>query len=108
MDCRAQGGSAAENLALQNIQARLRMVIAFLLAQVRAVGGMLLGGCLLGVEAGPAGKLWLLLGEQGRWRLTPRPRGHRRGRLAQRLVQQVVCLSVVERAVRKQYCSWQD
>lgn len=28
------GGSAAENLALQNIQARLRMVVAFLLAQL--------------------------------------------------------------------------
>lgn len=28
------GGSPAENLALQNIQARLRMVLAFLLAQV--------------------------------------------------------------------------
>ncbi|KAF5843733.1 glutamine-dependent NAD(+) synthetase [Dunaliella salina] len=31
---RAHGGSNAENLALQNIQARLRMVIAFLLAQL--------------------------------------------------------------------------
>ena len=31
---RAQGGSAAENLALQNVQARLRMVFAFLLAQL--------------------------------------------------------------------------
>ena len=30
---RVHGGSAAENLALQNIQARLRMVLAFLLAQ---------------------------------------------------------------------------
>jgi len=30
----ADGGSLAENLALQNIQARLRMVIAFLLAQL--------------------------------------------------------------------------
>lgn len=28
------GGSPAENLALQNIQARLRMVVAFLLAQL--------------------------------------------------------------------------
>ncbi len=40
------GGSAAENLALQNIQARLRMVLAFLLAQlmpwVRGWGGFLL------------------------------------------------------------------
>ncbi|OBZ66727.1 Glutamine-dependent NAD(+) synthetase [Grifola frondosa] len=31
---RAHGGSAAENLALQNIQARLRMVIAYLFAQL--------------------------------------------------------------------------
>lgn len=31
------GGSPAENLALQNIQARLRMVLAFLLAQVRTL-----------------------------------------------------------------------
>jgi NAD+ synthase (glutamine-hydrolysing) len=30
----ADGGSEAENLALQNIQARLRMVVAFLLAQL--------------------------------------------------------------------------
>ena len=30
----ADGGTLAENLALQNIQARLRMVIAFLLAQL--------------------------------------------------------------------------
>ena len=30
----ADGGSQAENLALQNIQARLRMVLAFLLAQL--------------------------------------------------------------------------
>ena len=30
----ADGGSEAENLALQNIQARLRMVLAFLLAQL--------------------------------------------------------------------------
>jgi hypothetical protein len=40
------GGSAAENLALQNIQARLRMVLAFLLAQlmpwVRGRAGFLL------------------------------------------------------------------
>lgn len=35
---RVHGGSPAENLALQNIQARLRMVLAFLLAQVRALG----------------------------------------------------------------------
>ena len=31
----ADGGSGAENLALQNIQARLRMVLAFFLAQLR-------------------------------------------------------------------------
>ncbi|KAF7794441.1 hypothetical protein EIP86_005575 [Pleurotus ostreatoroseus] len=31
---RAHGGSSAENLALQNIQARLRMVIAYLFAQL--------------------------------------------------------------------------
>ncbi|KAK0457751.1 uncharacterized protein EV420DRAFT_1547161 [Desarmillaria tabescens] len=46
---RAQGGSSAENLALQNIQARLRMVIAYLFAQllpwVRGrVGGLLVLG----------------------------------------------------------------
>ncbi|CAL8465594.1 g5130 [Coccomyxa elongata] len=32
---RADGGTTAENLALQNIQARLRMVLAFFLAQLR-------------------------------------------------------------------------
>lgn len=31
---KAHGGSAAENLALQNIQARLRMVVAYLFAQL--------------------------------------------------------------------------
>ena len=31
----ADGGSTAENLALQNIQARLRMVLAFFIAQLR-------------------------------------------------------------------------
>lgn len=31
---RSQGGTNAENLALQNIQARLRMVIAYLFAQL--------------------------------------------------------------------------
>lgn len=36
---RAHGGSSAENLALQNIQARLRMVLAFLIAQVCWGGG---------------------------------------------------------------------
>eukprot|EP00775_Hariotina_reticulata_P006615 gene6615-6843_t len=43
---RVDGGSPAENLALQNIQARLRMVMAFLLAQllpwVRGRSGFLL------------------------------------------------------------------
>ena len=43
---KVQGGTHAENLALQNIQARLRMVLAFLLAQlmpwVRGVSGFLL------------------------------------------------------------------
>lgn len=43
---RVHGGTAAENLALQNIQARLRMVLAFLLAQlmpwVRGRNGFLL------------------------------------------------------------------
>jgi NH3-dependent NAD+ synthetase len=36
------GGSRAENLALQNIQARVRMVTAFFLAQVRECRGGLL------------------------------------------------------------------
>ena len=31
----ADGGTNAENLALQNIQARLRMVLAFFMAQLR-------------------------------------------------------------------------
>ena len=31
----ADGGTLAENLALQNIQARMRMVLAFFLAQLR-------------------------------------------------------------------------
>lgn len=31
---RSNGGSAAENLALQNIQARLRMVLAYMFAQL--------------------------------------------------------------------------
>ncbi|MEW5302061.1 MAG: hypothetical protein WDW36_004871 [Sanguina aurantia] len=43
---RAHGGSTSENLALQNIQARLRMVLAFLIAQlspwVRGRAGFLL------------------------------------------------------------------
>lgn len=46
---RVHGGTAAENLALQNIQARLRMVVAYLFAQllpwVRGrVGGLLVLG----------------------------------------------------------------
>ncbi|KAF8504123.1 hypothetical protein JB92DRAFT_2968916, partial [Gautieria morchelliformis] len=46
---RANGGSSAENLALQNIQARLRMVLAYMFAQllpwVRGkVGGLLVLG----------------------------------------------------------------
>ncbi|KAJ7733229.1 hypothetical protein DFH07DRAFT_871007 [Mycena maculata] len=46
---RAHGGTAAENLALQNIQARLRMVLAYMFAQllpwVRGkVGGLLVLG----------------------------------------------------------------
>ncbi|KAJ7623289.1 hypothetical protein FB45DRAFT_925178 [Roridomyces roridus] len=46
---RAHGGSAAENLALQNIQARLRMVLSYMFAQllpwVRGkVGGLLVLG----------------------------------------------------------------
>jgi NAD+ synthase (glutamine-hydrolysing) len=46
---RAHGGSNAENLALQNIQARLRMVLAYMFAQllpwVRGrVGGLLVLG----------------------------------------------------------------
>ncbi len=35
VDVQADGGTTAENLALQNIQARLRMVLAFFLAQLR-------------------------------------------------------------------------
>ena len=34
-DGQVDGGTTAENLALQNIQARLRMVLAFFLAQLR-------------------------------------------------------------------------
>lgn len=46
---KAHGGSEAENLALQNIQARLRMVLAYMFAQllpwVRGkVGGLLVLG----------------------------------------------------------------
>lgn len=46
---KVHGGSAAENLALQNIQARLRMLLAYMLAQlvpwVRGqVGGLLVLG----------------------------------------------------------------
>lgn len=43
---KVEGGSSAENLALQNIQARLRMVVSFLFAQllpwVRGRDGFLL------------------------------------------------------------------
>jgi NAD+ synthase (glutamine-hydrolysing) len=43
---KVHGGSAAENLALQNIQARLRMLLAYLFAQllpwVRGKAGALL------------------------------------------------------------------
>lgn len=43
---RSDGGSPAENLALQNIQARLRMVLSYLFAQllpwVRGTSGSLL------------------------------------------------------------------
>ena len=47
---RAHGGSDAENLALQNIQARLRMVIAYFFAQLLPwargrAGGLLVLGC---------------------------------------------------------------
>jgi NAD+ synthase (glutamine-hydrolysing) len=46
---RAHGGSNAENLALQNIQARLRMLLAYLFAQLLPwcrgkVGGLLVLG----------------------------------------------------------------
>jgi NAD+ synthase (glutamine-hydrolysing) len=46
---RAHGGSAAENLALQNIQARMRMLLAYMFAQllpwVRGrIGGLLVLG----------------------------------------------------------------
>lgn len=40
----ADGGSNAENLALQNIQARLRMVLAFFLAQVNSCMPLKVGG----------------------------------------------------------------
>lgn len=39
----ADGGTNAENLALQNIQARLRMVLAFFLAQVSCPAGQTRG-----------------------------------------------------------------
>ena len=46
---RAHGGSGAENLALQNIQARLRMVLAYMFAQLLpwvrgGAGGLLVLG----------------------------------------------------------------
>jgi hypothetical protein len=44
---RLHGGSGAENLALQNIQARLRMVIAYFFAQLLPwARGHSLAGCL--------------------------------------------------------------
>jgi NAD+ synthase (glutamine-hydrolysing) len=63
---RAHGGSNAENLALQNIQARLRMVIAYFFAQllpwVRGrTGGLLVLGSAnvderwVGGSSGPLG-----------------------------------------------------
>lgn len=64
---RAHGGTTAENLALQNIQARLRMLLAYLLAQllpwVRGKnGGLLVLGSanvderyVAGVEVGDQG-----------------------------------------------------
>jgi NAD+ synthase (glutamine-hydrolysing) len=48
---KVDGGSVAENLALQNIQARLRMVVAFLFAQL-----------LPWVRGGPGGFLLVLMG----------------------------------------------
>lgn len=46
---KVHGGSAAENLALQNIQARLRMLLAYMLAQLTPwirgqMGGLLVLG----------------------------------------------------------------
>jgi NAD+ synthase (glutamine-hydrolysing) len=54
---RSQGGTAAENLALQNVQARLRMVLAFLLAQLVpwARGGGQGGAAASGASAPTAG-----------------------------------------------------
>ena len=44
---KVHGGSAAENLALQNIQARLRMVIAYLFAQLMPFARGRQGGLLV-------------------------------------------------------------
>ena len=44
---RVHGGTAAENLALQNIQARLRMVIAYLFAQLMPFARGRQGGLLV-------------------------------------------------------------
>lgn len=44
---RAHGGSARENLALQNVQARLRMVLAYLFAQLTLWARGKLGGLLV-------------------------------------------------------------
>ena len=57
----SDGGSHAENLALQNIQARLRMVLAFFLAQlmpwVRGKHGFLLVLGTANVDEGLRGYL---------------------------------------------------
>lgn len=44
---KVHGGSAAENLALQNIQARLRMVLAYLFAQLLPWARGKIGGLLV-------------------------------------------------------------
>ena len=62
---RSNGGSNAENLALQNIQARIRMVVAYLFAQLlptvrshgRSGGGLL----VLGSGKEVLGLFWELL-----------------------------------------------
>ena len=61
MRMQSAGGSLAENLALQNIQARLRMVLAFFLAQlmpwVRSKRGFLLVLGTANVDEGLRGYL---------------------------------------------------
>lgn len=61
MHMQSDGGSLAENLALQNIQARLRMVLAFFLAQlmpwVRSKRGFLLVLGTANVDEGLRGYL---------------------------------------------------